>query len=172
MCRLESRMSTDIGAIMQLLQRQMALVPPAYSAVSSPPQVITHWLSHPKTGGRMEDGFLLSLETDIRWCLLQASPYPGPGPGPGPGERLVQPVTPLETDTLASLSQVKYYIWLYCVVYWATCLMIECWQRSPVNINWKPWNPQSIDLMLILHSYTMFVCIIRHSRLESISVPC
>lgn len=32
-------MSADIGAIMQLLQRQMALVPPAYSAVSSPPQV-------------------------------------------------------------------------------------------------------------------------------------
>uniref|UniRef100_A0A8D2ZRJ0 Voltage-gated inwardly rectifying potassium channel KCNH2 n=1 Tax=Scophthalmus maximus TaxID=52904 RepID=A0A8D2ZRJ0_SCOMX len=57
--RLESRMSTDIGAIMQLLQRQMALVPPAYSAVSTPPQM------------------------------------------------LVQPVTPLETDTLASLSQVK-----------------------------------------------------------------
>uniref|UniRef100_A0A669ER35 Voltage-gated inwardly rectifying potassium channel KCNH2 n=1 Tax=Oreochromis niloticus TaxID=8128 RepID=A0A669ER35_ORENI len=40
--RLESRMSTDIGVIMQLLQRQMALVPPAYSAVSSPPQVLTH----------------------------------------------------------------------------------------------------------------------------------
>ncbi|XP_030254532.1 potassium voltage-gated channel subfamily H member 2 isoform X2 [Sparus aurata] len=38
--RLESRMSTDIGAIMQLLQRQMALVPPAYSAVSSPPQIL------------------------------------------------------------------------------------------------------------------------------------
>ncbi|XP_060921104.1 potassium voltage-gated channel subfamily H member 2 [Labrus mixtus] len=71
--RLESRMSTDIGAIMQLLQRQMALVPPAYSAVSSPPQ---------------------------------ASPYPGPGPAPGTGERLVQPVSPVETDTLASLSQI------------------------------------------------------------------
>uniref|UniRef100_A0A8C4HGD2 Voltage-gated inwardly rectifying potassium channel KCNH2 n=1 Tax=Dicentrarchus labrax TaxID=13489 RepID=A0A8C4HGD2_DICLA len=67
--RLESRMSTDIGAIMQLLQRQMALVPPAYSA---------------------------------------ASPYPAPSPGPGPEERLVQPITPLETDTLASLSQVNY----------------------------------------------------------------
>uniref|UniRef100_A0A3B3U5D1 Voltage-gated inwardly rectifying potassium channel KCNH2 n=1 Tax=Poecilia latipinna TaxID=48699 RepID=A0A3B3U5D1_9TELE len=39
--RLESRMSADIGVIMQLLQRQMALVPPAYSAVSSPPQVTT-----------------------------------------------------------------------------------------------------------------------------------
>ncbi|XP_063768601.1 potassium voltage-gated channel subfamily H member 2 [Eleginops maclovinus] len=73
--RLESRMSTDIGAIMQLLQRQMALVPPAYSAISSPPQV---------------------------------SPCPGPGPGPSPcpGERLVEPATPLETDTLASFSQV------------------------------------------------------------------
>ncbi|XP_068200015.1 potassium voltage-gated channel subfamily H member 2 [Antennarius striatus] len=71
--RLESRMSADIGAIMQLLQRQMALVPPAYSAISSPPQ---------------------------------ASPYPGPGPGPGPGETLVQPVTPLETDTLTSVSQI------------------------------------------------------------------
>ncbi|KAL0966130.1 hypothetical protein UPYG_G00291270 [Umbra pygmaea] len=35
--RLESRMSTDMGAIMQLLQRQMALVPPAYSTVSPPP---------------------------------------------------------------------------------------------------------------------------------------
>uniref|UniRef100_A0A8D2ZRD1 Voltage-gated inwardly rectifying potassium channel KCNH2 n=1 Tax=Scophthalmus maximus TaxID=52904 RepID=A0A8D2ZRD1_SCOMX len=45
--RLESRMSTDIGAIMQLLQRQMALVPPAYSAVSTPPQVNnTHTHTH------------------------------------------------------------------------------------------------------------------------------
>uniref|UniRef100_A0A3Q1JDS6 Voltage-gated inwardly rectifying potassium channel KCNH2 n=1 Tax=Anabas testudineus TaxID=64144 RepID=A0A3Q1JDS6_ANATE len=42
--RLESRMSADIGAIMQLLQRQMSLVPPAYSAVSSPPQVATNML--------------------------------------------------------------------------------------------------------------------------------
>lgn len=35
-------MSTDIGAIMQLLQRQMAMVPPAYSSVSSPLQVIKY----------------------------------------------------------------------------------------------------------------------------------
>ncbi|CAM4593058.1 unnamed protein product [Leuciscus chuanchicus] len=34
--RLEKRMSTDIGAIMQLLQRQMVLVPPTYSSVTSP----------------------------------------------------------------------------------------------------------------------------------------
>ncbi|XP_073797324.1 voltage-gated inwardly rectifying potassium channel KCNH2 isoform X4 [Danio rerio] len=61
--RLESRMSTDIGAIMQLLQRQMMLLPPAYSSVSSPPQV---------------------------------SVFP---------ERLVQPVTPLDSQTPASLSQ-------------------------------------------------------------------
>ncbi|KAG7488697.1 hypothetical protein MATL_G00036460 [Megalops atlanticus] len=65
--RLETRMSTDISAIMQLLQRQMALVPPAYSMVSPPPQ---------------------------------------PSPYPGPGDRLVQPVTPLESETLASLSQI------------------------------------------------------------------
>ncbi|XP_076147555.1 voltage-gated inwardly rectifying potassium channel KCNH2 [Alosa pseudoharengus] len=65
--RLETRMSTDIGAIMQLLQRQMALVPPAYSTVSSPPQGSTYT---------------------------------------GPVERLVQPVTPLESETLASLSQI------------------------------------------------------------------
>ncbi|KAI1902142.1 hypothetical protein AGOR_G00041660 [Albula goreensis] len=69
--RLETRMSTDISAIMQLLQRQMVLVPPAYSTVSSPPQ-----------------------------------PSPSPSPYPGPGERLVQPVTPLEPETLASLSQI------------------------------------------------------------------
>uniref|UniRef100_A0AAQ4QAC0 Voltage-gated inwardly rectifying potassium channel KCNH2 n=1 Tax=Gasterosteus aculeatus aculeatus TaxID=481459 RepID=A0AAQ4QAC0_GASAC len=71
--RLESRMSTDVGAIMQLLQRQMALVPPAYSAVSSPPEV---------------------------------SPSPGPGPGADPRETPIEPVTPLDTDTLASLSQI------------------------------------------------------------------
>uniref|UniRef100_A0A672MM67 Potassium voltage-gated channel subfamily H member 2 n=1 Tax=Sinocyclocheilus grahami TaxID=75366 RepID=A0A672MM67_SINGR len=64
--RLESRMSTDIGAIMQLLQRQMMLVPPSYSSVSSPPQ---------------------------------ASMFP---------EILVQPVTPLDSKTPASLSQVTH----------------------------------------------------------------
>ncbi|XP_023660446.2 voltage-gated inwardly rectifying potassium channel KCNH2 isoform X1 [Paramormyrops kingsleyae] len=65
--RLEIRMSTDISTIMQLLQRQMVLVPPAYSTVTSPPQ---------------------------------------PSPCSGPGERLVQPVPPLEPDTLQSLSQI------------------------------------------------------------------
>ncbi|XP_072269178.1 voltage-gated inwardly rectifying potassium channel KCNH2 isoform X2 [Pyxicephalus adspersus] len=37
--RLENRMVNDINTIMQLLQKQMVLVPPAYSAVSSPPQM-------------------------------------------------------------------------------------------------------------------------------------
>ncbi|XP_063780738.1 potassium voltage-gated channel subfamily H member 2 isoform X2 [Pseudophryne corroboree] len=36
--RLESRMVTDISTIMQLLQKQVVLVPPAYSTVSTPPQ--------------------------------------------------------------------------------------------------------------------------------------
>ncbi|CAG5895703.1 unnamed protein product [Menidia menidia] len=67
--RLESRMSADIGVIMQLLQRQMALVPPAYSAISSPPQ-------------------------------------PSPYPGPGTGDRTAPAVTPLETEAVASLSQI------------------------------------------------------------------
>ncbi|NWS42218.1 KCNH2 protein, partial [Probosciger aterrimus] len=35
---LETRMAADISSIMQLLQRQAALVPPAYSTVSSPHQ--------------------------------------------------------------------------------------------------------------------------------------
>uniref|UniRef100_A0AAZ3Q8U6 Voltage-gated inwardly rectifying potassium channel KCNH2 n=1 Tax=Oncorhynchus tshawytscha TaxID=74940 RepID=A0AAZ3Q8U6_ONCTS len=69
--RMESRMSTDIGAIMQLLQRQMVLVPPAYSTVSSPPE-------------------------------------PSPSLTLRPAERLVQPVSPLDSETLASLSQVLY----------------------------------------------------------------
>ncbi|KAM9163491.1 voltage-gated inwardly rectifying potassium channel KCNH2 [Pangshura tecta] len=34
--RLETRMAADVGTIMQLLQRQVGLVPPAYSTVSSP----------------------------------------------------------------------------------------------------------------------------------------
>ncbi|XP_015264104.1 PREDICTED: potassium voltage-gated channel subfamily H member 2 [Gekko japonicus] len=34
--RLEARLTADMGAVMQLLQRQAVLVPPAYSTVSSP----------------------------------------------------------------------------------------------------------------------------------------
>lgn len=66
-------MSTDIGAIMQLLQRQMVLVPPAYSTVSSYPE-----------------------------------PSVTPTLTPRPAERLVQPASPLDSETLASFSQVLY----------------------------------------------------------------
>lgn len=34
--RLESRLSADMATVLQLLQRQMALGPPAYSAVTTP----------------------------------------------------------------------------------------------------------------------------------------
>lgn len=129
LCRLENRMSTDIGAIMQLLQRQMALVPPAYSAVSSPPQVtikgvlnaatICSWVFKETTWSpQMNEMILWRHLVIIRnfpcrlkhrlitCCPLKVSPYPGKAPGPG--EILIQPVTPLETDTLASLSQVMH----------------------------------------------------------------
>lgn len=43
-------MSTDIGAIMQFLQRQMALVPPAYSVVTSPPESLPN---APKLGQKL-----------------------------------------------------------------------------------------------------------------------
>ncbi|XP_039609761.1 potassium voltage-gated channel subfamily H member 2 isoform X1 [Polypterus senegalus] len=66
--RLENRMSSDIGAIMQLLQKQMTVVPPAYSTVTPPPQ---------------------------------------PASYPCSAERLVQTVIPLESETLASLSQIS-----------------------------------------------------------------
>lgn len=34
--RLETRLSADMASVLQLLQRQMTLVPPAYSAVTTP----------------------------------------------------------------------------------------------------------------------------------------
>lgn len=34
--RLETRLSADMATVLQLLQRQMTLVPPAYSAVTTP----------------------------------------------------------------------------------------------------------------------------------------
>uniref|UniRef100_A0A3Q3ABV8 Potassium voltage-gated channel subfamily H member 2 n=1 Tax=Kryptolebias marmoratus TaxID=37003 RepID=A0A3Q3ABV8_KRYMA len=62
--RLENRMSTDIGAIMQLLQRQMALVPPAYSTVSSPPQPSPFPDLNPEPGPREIVGERQPLETN------------------------------------------------------------------------------------------------------------
>ncbi|XP_053322028.1 potassium voltage-gated channel subfamily H member 2 [Spea bombifrons] len=68
--RLESRMVTDIATIMQLLQKQTVLTPPAYSVVSSPPQI---------------HGF------------------------PPHGEQMPPPGLPLQSPTLASISQVCEY---------------------------------------------------------------
>uniref|UniRef100_A0A3P9IZ23 Voltage-gated inwardly rectifying potassium channel KCNH2 n=1 Tax=Oryzias latipes TaxID=8090 RepID=A0A3P9IZ23_ORYLA len=70
--RLESRMSADIGVIMQLLQRQMALVPPAYSAVSSPHQSSSFPGPGPRQG--QGEGAALSvapLQTDDLTSLSQ-----------------------------------------------------------------------------------------------------
>ncbi|XP_041422733.1 potassium voltage-gated channel subfamily H member 2 isoform X2 [Xenopus laevis] len=55
--RLESRMVTDINSIMQLLQKQAALVPPAYSTVSSPPQMT----SYPSGGDHIVQTDLVQL---------------------------------------------------------------------------------------------------------------
>lgn len=49
----------------------------------------------------------LDVETQAhKFLSLKASPYLGTGPGSGPEERLTQPGAPLETDALASLTQV------------------------------------------------------------------
>ncbi|KAL2097607.1 hypothetical protein ACEWY4_006814 [Coilia grayii] len=61
--RLETRMSADIGSIMQLLQRQMALVPPSYSSVLSPSQTLP---SPPTPQPTMEHSVpLLVTETQV-----------------------------------------------------------------------------------------------------------
>ncbi|XP_021561931.1 potassium voltage-gated channel subfamily H member 2 [Carlito syrichta] len=64
---LETRLSADMATVLQLLQRQMTLVPPAYSAVTTP------------------------------------------GPGPTSTSPL-QPVSPIPTLTLDSLSQVSQFM--------------------------------------------------------------
>ncbi|XP_053569233.1 potassium voltage-gated channel subfamily H member 2 [Bombina bombina] len=65
--RLESRMVTDINTIIQLLQKQM--VPPAYSTVSSPPQMA----SYPPDGEQIvlpglpgQSEMLASLSQDLK----------------------------------------------------------------------------------------------------------
>ncbi|XP_043923548.1 potassium voltage-gated channel subfamily H member 2 [Protopterus annectens] len=72
--RLENRMSADISSIMQLLQRQMTLVPPAYSTVSSPPQ-----------------------PTSYHSCSRERTAHS------------INPVTPVGSETLQSLSQISDY---------------------------------------------------------------
>ncbi|XP_030205177.1 potassium voltage-gated channel subfamily H member 2 isoform X3 [Gadus morhua] len=104
--RLESRMSTDIGAIMQLLQRQMALVPPAYSTVTPcPPQASSY--PGPGPGLGPEERLVLPVGTEALTSLSQIldpqdllgfprnplealQPQDAPGPGRGPGSGLDQ----------------------------------------------------------------------------------
>ncbi|XP_042559659.1 potassium voltage-gated channel subfamily H member 2a [Clupea harengus] len=67
--RLETRMSTDIGAILQLLQRPMALVPPSYSSVLSPSQTLP---SPPTLDQNMVHSVpLLATERQVIWMLEQ-----------------------------------------------------------------------------------------------------
>lgn len=93
-------MSADIGVIMQLLQRQMALVPPAYSAVSSPPQVTTLSPCQHVAGPQRSFSSFSFVKTEIIQDVC--APQPSPYPGSGPGDRAAP-------DTMASLSQVRLF---------------------------------------------------------------
>ncbi|KAJ8268531.1 hypothetical protein COCON_G00137030 [Conger conger] len=73
--RLETRMTADIGAIMQLLQRQMVLVPPAYSTVS-PPQ------TGPFPGPGDQPGSPVALEPQTLTSLSQTRAAQGPSARP------------------------------------------------------------------------------------------
>ncbi|CDQ58132.1 unnamed protein product [Oncorhynchus mykiss] len=139
--RLESRMSTDIGAIMQLLQRQMVLVPPAYSTVSSSPE-----------------------------------PSVTPTLTPRPAERLVQPTSPLDSETLASLSQLlvdtdfddspsKSCESLHSME--PTPVLDTLPQTQPLRISIRP-EPQPLGLSS--HPDTVLLSLVKHGNF-SVSVP-
>ncbi|XP_061110453.1 potassium voltage-gated channel subfamily H member 6-like [Conger conger] len=74
--RLETRMTADIGAIMQLLQRQMVLVPPAYSTVSPPPQ------TGPYPGPGDQPGSPVAPEPQTLTSLSQTPAAQGPSASP------------------------------------------------------------------------------------------
>ncbi|CAB1326297.1 unnamed protein product, partial [Coregonus sp. 'balchen'] len=93
--RMESRMSTDIRAIMQLLQRQMVLVPPAYSTVSSVPEPSPSLTPRPADSETLASlsQFLVntdfdyslsksceSLHSAVELCLLEPTPVLEPTP--------------------------------------------------------------------------------------------
>ncbi|XP_016395400.1 potassium voltage-gated channel subfamily H member 2-like [Sinocyclocheilus rhinocerous] len=69
--RLETRMTADINVILQLLQRQMAPVPPAYSAVS--PELLAHH-AHPTS--------LYTSATHSTMPSLQINDSSSPGKSP------------------------------------------------------------------------------------------
>ncbi|XP_063075188.1 potassium voltage-gated channel subfamily H member 2a isoform X2 [Engraulis encrasicolus] len=77
--RLETRMSADIGSIMQLLQRHMALVPPSYSSVLSPSQTLP---SPPTMHDSMEQSVpLLAAERQVGQHDLSGGSSHSPGMG-------------------------------------------------------------------------------------------
>lgn len=71
--RLETRMTADINVILQLLQRQMAPVPPAYSTVSPPSPHPPHPTSLYNTGAPTIHGVppMQAVQLDSSASLLQ-----------------------------------------------------------------------------------------------------
>ncbi|XP_062338231.1 potassium voltage-gated channel subfamily H member 2-like [Osmerus eperlanus] len=118
--RLESRMSTDMGAIMQLLQRQMIQVPPSYSTVTlpphqSPPASVPHsptqaspavpTPSHSTEASLLPESPPAPLNLSPMLTPTQYSPIPKSGPWST--EKQAQPVALPEADALVSLTQAQ-----------------------------------------------------------------
>ncbi|XP_044200814.1 potassium voltage-gated channel subfamily H member 7 isoform X2 [Thunnus albacares] len=88
--RLESQMTADIQAILQLLQRQTAAGPPAYSTVSSSPE-------YQRPAIRVQP--LSAIQTDL--SLGPAPPRPqSPGPEKAPNKSKDTSPVLLRTETL------------------------------------------------------------------------
>uniref|UniRef100_A0A3Q4MMQ9 Potassium voltage-gated channel subfamily H member 7-like n=1 Tax=Neolamprologus brichardi TaxID=32507 RepID=A0A3Q4MMQ9_NEOBR len=69
--RLETRMTTDISVILQLLQRQMAPVPPAYSTVSSSQISEKHYLKQTsKSQDSLSSGIHVTAASDDTMFML------------------------------------------------------------------------------------------------------
>lgn len=77
-CRLESRMTTDINIILQLLQRQTGPVPPAYSCVS-PGVAIQHPSPSPlfRAPAHLQDSLGSSRVQDTRCTVFTRLSTPG-----------------------------------------------------------------------------------------------
>nr|XP_056713169.1 potassium voltage-gated channel subfamily H member 2 [Euleptes europaea] len=87
--RLEARLTADVGAVMQLLQRQAVLVPPAYSTVSSP---------LPPLGPESAPGACPLPATPIQaqalWLPVQVPGFPAPPVNPAHPSDVVVLVEP------------------------------------------------------------------------------
>ncbi|XP_019113017.1 potassium voltage-gated channel subfamily H member 7 isoform X3 [Larimichthys crocea] len=88
--RLESQMTSDIQAILQLLQRQTTIGPPAYSTVTSNPE-------YQRPAIRVQP--VSAIQTDL--SLAQAPPLPQ-SPGPEKAQNKSKETSPvlLHTETL------------------------------------------------------------------------